>query len=419
MKYTFRELTEQEFGAFSESYPVTSFIQSVPMAHYQVEKGLEVKYYGVLEEDKIIAGGVFFIRKAMGPFKAARCEMGPLMDYDNHALVKFFFDELKKAFQKERIMEVEIYPYFEVRSRDENGAITDEYDHQDRRAFLESLGFQHIGFSDGIIENGRQFMFLKEIEGITTEKEMMSSLNQSARTILNKMKSIPIKVEDQTPENLDDFMEIMELTAQRRGFKNRERNYYASVLKHFKGNARVLVSSLNLYQYQQQLIEQKESLLKGKEAIGEPSNKKQKGKLNEIVFVLESVDKKLRELDKFEIKDEFIPLAGALFYKYGNEITYLYSGAKDEYFAFNAPYALQQEILRWALDEKITRYNMYYTSGEFSGYHESGVHTFKKGFNGRIIELPGHMVLTTKPLVGGVFNSLKKVKNKLKKSPLK
>ena len=58
---TFCELSESEFDAFSRSFRPASFLQSVPMARSQAERGYEVHYYGLKDGDKVIAAGLFTV----------------------------------------------------------------------------------------------------------------------------------------------------------------------------------------------------------------------------------------------------------------------------------------------------------------------------------------------------------------------
>ena len=78
---------------------------------------------------------------------------------------------------------------------------------------------------------------------------------------------------------------------------------------------------------------------------------------------------------------------------------------------FVGPYMMHLEMMKYAMDHGIARYNFYGVSGDFSEDGEDyGVYRFKRGFNAQIEELVGDFVKVIHPLA----NNVNKVKAKLK-----
>ena len=96
--------------------------------------------------------------------------------------------------------------------------------------------------------------------------------------------------------------------------------------------------------------------------------------------------------DKIKVLAAFYentPISAAMFIIYGNEIVYLYSGSDPEYNKYCGPFALQWEMMTYALKNKIPRYNFYGVK-PFDG---DGVYEFKRGFRAETEELAGTFML--------------------------
>lgn len=410
--YKFVELSLKEFDDFSRNYKLSSFTQSRAMANVQKAQGKQVVCFGVKENDEIIAGGLFLIRSVISKYTIVHCNQGPMIDYDNRELLTFFFNHVKQALKKYHCLHVVVTPNFEVKSRDENGVETNEFNNEAFINNLKAVGLNHQGFENTLINGVGRWMFVKDMSEINDEKQMMKSLKQSARTLINRTSKMPMVIKELKPDEIDIFIDLMEHTAQRRDFDNRNTNFYHHMMTEFGNDLRMLVAMINFDEYQKQLREDEIEYLEEKSQLEQNLNrKKNRGKLNEVNIQLTSIRKRLAELSEMEFEDELTPLAGAMFVRYGDEVTYLYSGAYEKYFNYDGPYALQKEALLWALDQEVIRYNLYGTMGEYSGSEEVGVHSFKKGFNGHVIEQPGNFVIVVSPLMNSLYSIVHKIRS--------
>ena len=110
------------------------------------------------------------------------------------------------------------------------------------------------------------------------------------------------------------------------------------------------------------------------------NNKKRDEYINNI-----NINKKrIEETTKLkEEKGNIIPLSGAMFMLYGDEIVYLFSGSYEDVMSFCGQYRLQWEIIKYAADNGYKRYNFYGINDVFNpNGKDYGVYLFKKGFNG-------------------------------------
>ena len=96
------------------------------------------------------------------------------------------------------------------------------------------------------------------------------------------------------------------------------------------------------------------------------------------------------------------------------EVVYLFSGSYKQYNRFKGAYAIQWKMIRYALENKIKRYNFYGVSGIFDESAEDyGVYKFKKGFNADIVELIGIFRYIDNKFVTKLYFLLKTLKKKL------
>ena len=126
--------------------------------------------------------------------------------------------------------------------------------------------------------------------------------------------------------------------------------------------------------------------------------------------------KKIEEAKELQKeKGNIIPLSGAMFMLYGDEIVYLFSGSYAEYMYFCGQYRLQWEIIKYAADNHYRRYNFYGIQDVFNpNGKDRGVYEFKKGFGGYVEELLGSFELSITPK-NDLYRFLHKVKHIIKK----
>lgn len=87
-------LTEQEFMVFEQAHRLGIFMQTKAQADVLAHRGWTCEYLGVKENGEIIAAALVTSRKIfLG--KLYEISGGPVLDYENLAVVTFFVAELK------------------------------------------------------------------------------------------------------------------------------------------------------------------------------------------------------------------------------------------------------------------------------------------------------------------------------------
>ena len=410
----FCELTENEFDAFSSTFTPASFLQSVEMAHAQADWGHEVHYYGIKDGDEVIAAGLFTVRPYRKIFKIMTATGGMLMDYSNVEDLRILRQGLIDHLGKKGIAQVQILPSFCLIEHDIEGDIVEGgFDNHDLVNNLLEAGFHHHGYHNHYATNDIRWFFHKDLSNIKNSDELMDSFGGQARWAVRKTLKFAIRVRDLGPDELDKFDRVLEHTAERREFENRGIEYYRSVYKHFTkaGKARFLYAELDCDAYEERLkemcAEQEAEFAEASERFADKPTKKMENRMKVAQEAIDGFNDKLRELEEeLRPKGRVIPLAAAVFIKHVDSVTYLFSGAYDDYLHFNAPYAIQWEAMNWALENEIPIYDFYGTAGKYADYDDEGVYHFKKGFGGVVIEKPGTFSVNPNPFLHKILSMI-------------
>ena len=105
----FKELTNQEFIDFINSFKFKSIYQTPEYGFIMNNQGYDSIIVGLLDNNKIIAASLVLIRKENG-FKYAYAPKGFLLNYDDPNLLITFSTHLKKYLSKKGVMGIKINP---------------------------------------------------------------------------------------------------------------------------------------------------------------------------------------------------------------------------------------------------------------------------------------------------------------------
>ncbi len=379
------ELTEQEFRNFLDNHPLKTFLQTPEIAKLRTQFGWKTYYVGLKKEDQIVAatmmlsGGNFLGKKI---FYAPR---GVLIDYQDEALLHCFFIELKKFIKNHQGYIFKMDPYYELVERDIDGnTITNGFNHNNTISYLHNIGFRET-FSEQA-----KWMFVLDINGKSYE-ELKGSFRSSTKNILNKVLKSNITVRELGYNELDLFKKLTEETSERKHFEDKSLTYYQTMYQLFSplNQIKFLIAEINVLEYIDNL---KDELHNTEAKLNKLSNAKANdGKRKELNIIVDSTTRKLNNAEKIKNEEgNNLILSGGMFILYGDEVIYLYSGNYKKYLEFNAQYKIQYEMINYAIQNHYKRYNFYgITEFKDKTHKDYGVYDFKKGFNGKVIELIG------------------------------
>lgn len=405
----FKELTELEFSKFALNHEQRNFYQTVEWGELKETNNWEYHFVGVTDDkDNIIGASLLLSKKIISKYKMFYAPRGFLIDYSNYDLVSFFTKEIKKYLRNKNAIFIKIDPNLICKERDINGDIVEGgIDNSLVVKTLKKLNYKHTGFNKELGKTIQpRWHFTINIEDMTLDT-LLKNMDQQTRWAINKTLKLPFEVRYLTEGNIEIFGEIMKHTGKRRSFFSRPLSYYKDMYNILKKSnmIKIILVELNVLKYMDFLNGQLENEFSNMKNIEEklkdiPKSKKFNKQLNVINENIELLNKKIEEANnlKSKYKDK-IEMAASMFITYGDEITYLYSGAYRDFMHFNPQYRIQWEMLKYGIENKYKIYNMSGISGNFDKKDPLyGIYLFKRGFNGQVVELIGEFDLVINSL---------------------
>lgn len=384
----FKEITKEEFKNFASNHPLGNFFQTEEMSNVSKLNGWKSIYIGVYKNDQLsLASRIMFKKNRFNKYKYYSIR-GPLLDYNDKELLTFFTQNIKKYLKKKHAYIYKIDPTIIHKQRDIEGNIIDGIDNTSIINNLKELGYHHEGFIDNYDYNKQvRWVFCLNLD--KSEDEIFNNMKNNTKNLIRKALKYGIKIKELSYDELDIYKKVTEDTCERRNFSDRTLQYYQTVYKEFKDKVKFLLAYINLDEYKDNLTKE---LLIEKEKL---SKIKVEGKLKEINVTINSLNKKIEEIDTLKEENGIeIILSAAMFIMNDKEITYMYSGSYKKYMNFNAQYLIQWYMIKYGIQNNYTKYNFYgITSPLDKQNSEYGIYEFKKGFGGYVEEYIGEFSL--------------------------
>ena len=411
-------LEEAAFRKFIQKSPYKSFTQTPEIAKYRESKGWTPYYFAATDnKNKILAAALIVAKPSFLGKSVYYCPGGPLMDFEDQALVDFFFKNLKKYIKSHNGYVLHIEPNYELveRSRDGN-PIKNGFNRQPAIKHLQTLGFHRLPRADN-----PEYQFALDLGGRTPD-ELMSTFKSNTRGHIRKAEKMGVTVRELKREELPILKQITAATSARRHFKDKSLNYYEQMYDLFrsKGEVKFVVAEVEL---------SSENAVSrhcaGPSSQNHNSHESESGTANfgedspdrcnfddcrptavgaEQTESLLSVSKQRPAVSQSTLRNSIlggsVPLSAAMFILYGDEVIYLFSGSDEQYMKdYNAQYLIQWHMIKYAAEHKFKRYNFYGISGLPKNGDLNGIYEFKKGFTnantGHVLELLGAYELPT------------------------
>ena len=400
----FCKLTDEEYDKFVLKHPQNNLNQSIYMVRSQRARRLDIELVGVKKGNQVIAAGSLLYNKSHFGYKICECIKGPLLDYGNIGLVKFFSSNIKSYLKKLGIDELTISPYMINKQRDLDGEIINGgEDNSGVISKLVGLGYKYGG--DGVNLNNVNWMVVKDVSAYKSDDDLLNSFpNRTRRAAVKNAERCGVYVEQVDENNLDTFYDIVKNAAENKHFHGRNRDFYENLIKTIDSDhVKILISCLDTKDYKNRLL----SLIKietdkceeiSKRLDGKP-NKNNESKLMVATGLINKYNKALDELDTYPTQNGILPLAGVYFFCYGSEVVAAIGGAKDEYRQFDGATALYWHMMKFARNNGYKKFNFYGTFGIFdknSAGHN--IYLFKKGWGGEVVNTLGEFRLPIRPI---------------------
>ena len=401
----FVNLTSEEFEKFtSENF--SHYTQSSIHYSNRLKTKGDVHLVGVKDDQEdVIAACLLTEARSLKFFKYFYTHRGPVMDFNNLVLVRFFFKSLTAYLKKHNCLYVLVDPYVLENLRQPNGEIIESFDNRALIKTMEELGYKHQGYTVGY-DTMSQIRWLSVLNlKDKSEDQLLKKMDYQTRRNIKKTYEMGVKVKTLPIEETDTFFELFKMAEEKHGFKFREEPYFVEMQKTYEDHAMLKLAYIDLQDYLDTLQTKHQNLnqqLKDVEKTLEenPNSKKNKTKHTQVKQQFDSNARKIRQTkEKIAEEGQVLHLAAALYIYNDHEVYYLSSGSNPKYNAYMGAYRLQWDMIQFAKEHNIDRYNFYGVTGDFSeNAEDAGVQKFKEGFNAKIYEYIGDFIKPIKPL---------------------
>lgn len=401
----FVNLTAEEFDSITSKY-FSHYTQSSVHFNNRNKMKNDVHLVGVKNDsDEVVAGCLLTEARTLKFFKYFYTHRGPVMDYSDQALVRFFFKSLTEYLKKQNCLYVLVDPYLIENLRTADGEIIKSYDNRAFMKTMNDLGYKHQGFTIGY-DTMSQIRWLSVLDlKDKSEEQLLKEMDYQTRRNIKKTYEMGVKVRTLPIEETTTFFELFRMAEEKHGFKFRELPYFEEMQRIYGDKAMLKLAYIDLNEYLESLKEKHKQLAKEladvEQALAEnPNSKKNKTKRTQVQQQYDSNSRKVKQTeDKIAEEGSILNLAAAIYLYNDYEVYYLSSGSNPKYNEYMGAYRLQWDMIKFAKEHGIDRYNFYGITGDFSENAEDyGVQQFKKGFNANVEEYIGDFIKPIKPV---------------------
>ena len=395
----FTEISSDELQMVQEKNDNRYFLQQAAVySKMQNFNNLKTKILAVKENNKILAYSTFIYFPYRKFFYKVTAQHGPIMDYSNNELVRFYMAELKNYFAKDfRVLCVRVNPFLNERIYKDIEYVETTEDAIKTDKILTSLGYKPL--NDDLFTNptlASRCIFSKKLDENITENNLLKNISQIARYTINRTMKEGVQVREIDIFDEEDakiFDEINRDTEERIDFSIRDNTYFKSLKNNIGDKAHYLVSYIDCDQFVETTtttianLEKERDDLKEKLEQGKVNAKKATNRLKEFD---ENIAIWYKKIDKIkELKEEngnIINLSCATFIESGQDLIYFTSGAMRKFHRYEGPYAILFHMMKYAIKNNFKYFNFFGTSKDFHSEDATdyGVLQFKRNFNGNI-----------------------------------
>ena len=371
---------------FVKQSPLCNLLQSSNWA--KIKDNWDSCITGVYQKDKLVASGLILIKHLPLSFTMMYIPRGPIMDYENKELVKFYLKELKKWAKTKHCLFISFDPAIKLREFD--------LDHKDKPDDQKALSIINNLQDNKAIYKGKTLKIEETIQprfhmGLYYTDDLNSHLPKSTIKSCKAAikRHVNVKVADHS--EVEKFAKMIELTEKHKNVHLRNEEYFRKILDVYKEDATLYLADVNVNIYKKELedsIQIANDTLQNEKATNNAKNK--------ALQTIKNSEKELIAINDLASKypnDTII--AGGLMVGFGNTCEMLYAGRNDDFNSFRPQYYLYTKKIEHSFKQGYQYVNM----GGIEGTLDDGLSKFKANFNPVIIEYVGEFDLPVMPLL--------------------
>ena len=395
----FTEISSDELQKVQEKNNDRYYLQQAAVySKMQNFNNLKTKILAVKENDEVLAYATFIYFPYKKFFFKVTAQHGPIMDYSNTELVRFYMTELKKYFAKDfRVLCVRVNPFLNERIYKDIEYVETTKESIETDKILTSLGYKPL--NDDLFTNptlASRCVYSRELEESLTEDTLLKTVSTMAKRSINKAIKEGITVKEIDIFNDEDaaiFDSINKSTEDRINFQIRTSEYFRNLKTALGDKLHLMVSYLDCDSLISKLNKEIEDFNAEKNKLTE---KLESGKvnpektMNKIARIDESIAFNNDKIAKISsLKEEhgnIIYLSCASFIETKQDLIYFTGGMKKEFSRFNGSYLVMYTMIKYAIRNNFKIFNFFGTSKEFTSEDATdySVLQFKRHFNGNV-----------------------------------
>ena len=395
----FTEISSDELQKVQEKNNDRYYLQQAAVySKMQNFNNLKTKILAVKENDEVLAYATFIYFPYKKFFFKVTAQHGPIMDYSNTELVRFYMTELKKYFAKDfRVLCVRVNPFLNERIYKDIEYVETTKESIETDKILTSLGYKPLNddlFTDPTLAS--RCIYSRELEETLTEDTLLKTVSTMAKRSINKAIKEGITVKEIDIFNDEDaaiFDSINKSTEDRINFQIRTSEYFRNLKTALGDKLHLMVSYLDCDSLISKLNKEIEDFNSEKTKLTE---KLESGKvnpektMNKIARIDESIafnnDKIAKISSLKEEHGKIIYLSCASFIETKQDLIYFTGGMKKEFSRFNGSYLVMYTMIKYAIRNNFKIFNFFGTSKEFTSEDATdySVLQFKRHFNGNV-----------------------------------
>ncbi|WP_454957177.1 peptidoglycan bridge formation glycyltransferase FemA/FemB family protein [Gemella sanguinis] len=395
----FTEISSDELQKVQEKNNDRYYLQQAAVySKMQNFNNLKTKILAVKENDEVLAYATFIYFPYKKFFFKVTAQHGPIMDYSNTELVRFYMTELKKYFAKDfRVLCVRVNPFLNERIYKDIEYVETTKESIETDKILTSLGYKPL--NDDLFTNptlASRCIYSRELEETLTEDTLLKTVSTMAKRSINKAIKEGITVKEIDIFNDEDaaiFDSINKSTEDRINFQIRTSEYFRNLKTALGDKLHLMVSYLDCDSLISKLNKEIEDFNAEKNKLTE---KLESGKvnpektMNKIARIDESIafnnDKIAKISSLKEEHGKIIYLSCASFIETKQDLIYFTGGMKKEFSRFNGSYLVMYTMIKYAIRNNFKIFNFFGTSKEFTSEDATdySVLQFKRHFNGNV-----------------------------------
>jgi len=377
----------QKHDAFMKAHPLCNLLQTSKWA--QVKDNWQHSIIGVEDHGTLVASAMVLMKKLPLNFTMMYIPRGPIMDYEDEALMKFFFAHMKKWAKSYHCLFIKMDPGIHVNDYkipDKNA----DYDPKTAVIIknMKQAGALHQGFTTYIKESIQP----RYQANVYACEEFEAALPRHTRRLIKDACKKDVKVVKADASRIREFADVVALTEARKHVNLRNQEYFEQLMDIYGEDAYLFLAEVDVPKTLQRLRDAQAENTAELASLKAGSPKKER----RLQDIRRSLEKDIKEFESFADEyNENTVIAGILSIKCGDTMEMLYAGMNERFKKFMPQYYLYTENMKYAFAHGCNYANM----GGVEGDLQDGLTKFKANFNPYINEFIGEFDLPVNGLL--------------------